>query len=188
MVFRSFWNGALPLLSWRKALNQVLTKNIKIDVVVGEEENADSLRDILRDQHPVKLLLTPTIDSLFETAWYFLTAKNFPSVNILIDPLNADNLVKMSKIVSFQNNLDRVLITPDSKWTLVRSGVQSKWLPQGQQIDVWPVSQNTMISTSGFEEDLDNTHISEVISLFALQDGQAKVISNLHPFWWIEQL
>jgi thiamine pyrophosphokinase len=137
------------LLEWsptvlviEKALQEVLTWGIKIDVVIASESNISKLTQELHDQFPLKLISCQGEGDAIATALYFLIAARQKAVNIVSsEPL--ENFQSFAK-------LDLSVIQEDKRWSFIHSGVFEKWLPAGRTIhvfnqDVIEITQDGMV-------------------------------------------
>jgi hypothetical protein len=132
------------LLEWsptvivaESALSDVLRWGIKIDVVVGLSENVESLKLMLSDQLPLKILSCSSEDDAVATGLYFLIASKQKLVNIL------SNL----PLQTFENfhNLNLNVFQSGRKWSFIQSGKFEKWLPAGA-IHIQSQKSETFIS------------------------------------------
>lgn len=123
------------LLEWsptvivtERALEQVLTWGIKIDVAIVPEESLEKWKLALHDQAPVKILAT-AYDSI-DTALHFLVASKQKSVNIICE----------ADLETFEGVgiLDLSVIRNGKRWVFIRSGHFEKWLPAGTALNFQP--------------------------------------------------
>jgi thiamine pyrophosphokinase len=129
------------LLEWsptvlvtEKALQEVLTWGIKIDVVIAPAANISKLTQELHDQFPLKLISCQGEDDAIATALYFLIAAKQKAVNI-ISSERLENFEPFAK-------LDLSVLQSGKRWSFIKSGVFEKWLPAGRTIHVFPQDQN----------------------------------------------
>ncbi len=104
-------------------LDNVLSWGIKIDIVLFQEQNKETITEKMTEQFPVKMLSYQADEHPLQTALHFLKAGNYPSVNILADQ---DEI--FSYLISFQSEMDMVVIQNQIRWSLVRSGHFEKLL------------------------------------------------------------
>lgn len=136
------------LLEWsptvvvnQSALEQVLLWGIKIDVAIVEEKRVEEVRELLRDQLPVRILSCADEAAALETVLYFLTASKQKTVNIISD----------SPLETFEKftTLELAVIQQGRRWILIRSGRFDKWLPQGSVIDTYPDKNVVTVTQEG---------------------------------------
>jgi|APTNR8051073442_1049403.scaffolds.fasta_scaffold00001_538 hypothetical protein len=125
------------LLEWsptvlviEKALQEVITWGIKIDVVIAPVGNIPKFTESLQDQFPLKLISCQGEDDAIATALYFLIAAKQKSVNIASSE-RLDNFEPFAK-------LDLSVIQGDKRWSFIRSGLYQKWLPAGRTLLFYP--------------------------------------------------
>ena len=127
------------LLEWsptiivtERALEQVLSFGIKIDIVIALAQHVETLKVSLYDQLPLKILSCSSEAEAPETALYFLTASKQKSVNI----------ISASALETFEQfpSLDVSVIQNGKRWVFIRSGHFEKWLPVGTKISIYPKS------------------------------------------------
>lgn len=124
------------LLEWsptvlvvEKALQEVLTWGIKIDVVIAPVGNIPQLTEALHDQFPLKLISCQGEDDAIATALYFLIAAKQRAVNII-------SLEQLERFESFP--LDLAVFQSDKRWSFIRSGIFEKWVPAGRTLQFYP--------------------------------------------------
>ena len=98
-------------------LDHVLSWGIKIDVILFQEKNKEMITEKVIEQFPVKLLGYQADENPLQVALHFLKAGNYPSVNIIADQPNV-----LDYLISFQSEMDIVVIQDQIRWSLVRSG------------------------------------------------------------------
>lgn len=127
------------LLEWsptvivtERALEQIISRGIKIDLVIALEKHVEALKISLQDQFPVKILTSPSEKEALETALHFLTASRQKAVNV----------VSSVMLESFENftSLDVAVIQNGKRWVFIRTGHFEKWLPAGTSISIYPES------------------------------------------------
>jgi thiamine pyrophosphokinase len=125
------------LLEWsptvlvtEKAIQEVLTWGIKIDVVIAPAANISNLTQELHDQFPLKLISCQGGDDAIATALYFLIAAKQKAVNI----------VSSERLENFESfaKLDLSVLQSDKRWSFIRSGMYQKWLPAGRTLQFYP--------------------------------------------------
>lgn len=125
------------LLEWsptvivtERALEQVLSWGIKIDIVIATEQNVEKLKISLQNQFPLKILSCNAETEVLDTALYFLIASRQRSVNIISDTA----LKPFEKFSS----LDLAVIQNGKRWVFIRNGHFEKWLPASVKISIYP--------------------------------------------------
>jgi hypothetical protein len=127
------------LLEWsptvvvtERALEQVLSLGIKIDVVIAIESHVDKWSISLQDQFPLKILSCNSETEALDTALYFLTASKQKAVNII----SGNELESFERFLS----LDVAVIQNGNRWVFIRTGYFEKWLPARTMISIYPTS------------------------------------------------
>jgi thiamine pyrophosphokinase len=152
------------LLEWsptvlvtEKALPQVLTWGIKIDVVIASVDHIPKLIQVLHDQFPLKLISFQGEDDALATALYFLMATK----------QNAVNIISLDRLETFESfaGLNLTVLQSGKRWSFIRSGIFEKWLPAGRTLHVFPQVEAAINTT---------------------QDGQL-VIRKENGFWVAEE-
>lgn len=125
------------LLEWsptvivtERALEQVLSRGTKIDVVVAVDQRIEELKISLQDQFPLKILSCHSEAEALNTALHFLTASRQKSVNII----SAAALESFEKFRA----LDVAVIQNGRRWVFVRNGHFEKWLPAATSLSIYP--------------------------------------------------
>lgn len=143
-------------------LDNVLSWGIKIDIVLFQEHNKETIIEKMTEQFPVKMLSYQADEHPLQTALHFLKTGNYPSVNILADQDNVFN-----DLISFQSEMDMVVIQNQIRWSLVRSGHFEKLL-----------ADNTLL----FIQE-DNT----IKTIAPDADNKVRIMKD-HSFWIGEKL
>lgn len=133
------------LLEWsptvlvvEKALQEVITWGIKIDVVIAPVGNIPKLTESLQDQFPLKLISCQGEDDAIATALYFLIAVKQKAVNI----------ISSEQLENFETfALDVSVLQSGKRWSFIRSGLYQKWIPAGREVHVFPHKQDTIKTT-----------------------------------------
>jgi hypothetical protein len=123
---------AESLLEWAplvivtsNALDEVLSWNIKIDVVIAGPEPVEVLNQKLVPQAPVKIITGNP--ELYKTALFFLVANKQTAVSVLVD----EPELWMKKMADFIDKLAITIHSPSIRWSGISSGRFKKWLPAG---------------------------------------------------------
>lgn len=122
------WSPAVMVT--QPALEQVLLWGIKIDAAVVEAKHVEEVKELLRDQLPVKIISCGSEAAALETALYFLAASKQTAVNIISDTL-------LDAVEIFQG-LELAVIQNGKRWVFVPDGKFEKWLPAGTHITLYP--------------------------------------------------
>lgn len=150
------WSPTVLVLE--EAVEEVLTWGIKIDLVVGKDTSVKHLRELLADQLPVKILSFLPGEEPYRTAFYFLLAGKYHSVNVVgVDPDLLAEFTTQMDIVSFYNH---------QRWSYTRHGKFEKWLTKGTRITATGDLKKAGLDKQGVVE----------------EDGLVTVQSN-KPFW-----
>lgn len=132
------------LLEWsptvivtERALEQVLSWGIKIDIVITLQQRVEILKKSLHDQLPLKVLSCASENEAPETALYYLTASKQKAVNIISE----------AALESFEQfpSLDIAVIQSGKRWVFIRNGHFEKWLPKGTALMVYSGNENLKI-------------------------------------------
>lgn len=136
----------LQLLEWsptvlvtEKALQEVMTWGIKIDVVIAPDGSIPKLTEALHDQFPLKLISCQGEDDAIATALYFLIAAKQKAVNILSnEPL---------EVFEPFAAVDLTVFRLGSRWSFIRSCKYEKWLSAGKTIRIYPDREKPPFTT-----------------------------------------
>ena len=120
-----------PLLEWaplvmvaERAIEDVMLWNIKMDVVLAEENNAQALSIRLVDQAPFTILAHASDESPLLNALYYLIRKKQNGVNVFSS--NADEAIVLSE--KFADQLQICVMDGTFKWSAVAAGHFDKWM------------------------------------------------------------
>ena len=177
------------LLEWsptgivtEKALSEVLKWGIKIDVVVANVANLQSLKPRLAEQSPVQLLGFED-DNLLACAYIFLLDHKYPAVNVMADIYQSTVL---DTVREFSKQIDSIVFATHQKWTYVASGHFEKWVMVSHHFGIHPVAQNTFFTSEGFYGDYENEMLLDPIELTAEITGKIKLKTNEKLLWIVE--
>jgi len=120
-------------------VSHVLSWGIKIDVVIANASNIQSLTTSLHDQFPLKLISCSAPKEALSTALYFLMAAKQKAVNIL-------SLESLDTFEPF-TTLDLSVFQSGKRWCFIRNGLYEKWLPAGRTVHVHPTEEQSTIMT-----------------------------------------
>lgn len=154
------WSPTVIVLE--KALDEVRSMEIKIDVVVCAEVEVKKYVELLKDQAPIKILSHNLLELPLDTALYFLSAGKYRAVNVV----GAE--VDMLKI--FTKHFDLVTFTSSIRWSFARDGKFEKWLVKGTVLLVRDNESNFTVM-----EGLDK-------KMTVTNDGMIR-LKNEAPFW-----
>jgi hypothetical protein len=120
-----------PLLEWaplvivaRRAIEDVIRWNIKVDVVLAEEKDVKELSNRLADQVPLTILAHPTDESPLVNALHYLIRKKQNDVNVFC--LNLDEAIMLTE--KFAPQLQICIMDDTAKWSVVAAGHFEKWM------------------------------------------------------------
>jgi hypothetical protein len=164
-----------PLLEWaplvvvaERALDVALSWGIKIDAVVGKDVN--QLKTVLAHQTPVRLIedkkgfISSSLEFLMELQQF----------NVCISCVDAETLIP--SINKFHSRMDISLLTPNARWSYIRSKKYSKWLVK-----------NAHLRLLGSEAFFLNGKPMSGNSISTQEEGTFE-ISASDPFWVVEPL
>jgi hypothetical protein len=112
-----------------RAINEVLSWGIKIDVIIAHESKTKEVASIIKEQTPVKILTCAAEELQHETAMHYLARSKQNAVNIIGSVDNFEFLESFAEL-----SISR--LTSDTKWSFVRSGKFEKWLPANTSLSV----------------------------------------------------
>jgi hypothetical protein len=112
-----------------RAIDEVLSWGIKIDVVLQHQHIVKSLEEMLVDQAPVQIISCGTASPL-ETGLDFLTKNLQQAVNVIVH--SKANFFEPVK--KFCNQIQLVVIRDHQKWAAVTSGKFQKWMNEGSRL------------------------------------------------------
>lgn len=126
------------LLVAASAYEKAISLGLKVDLVLGKEEN-------LTIQENTKVIVAPTEN--LQTAVKYLISENYPAVNII------SNENKFDDLVDFLPQIDMVLFTPTEKSYPIKSGF-SVWKPAGTvfKIDIISYFETTNLKQQENED------------------------------------
>jgi hypothetical protein len=151
------WSPTVIVLE--KAVEDVLSWGIKVDVVIALEQHVKDMLEVLRDQAPIKVIAHQPDEKPCNTAMYFLRAGQYRAVNVIgVNPAEANDFAAQLDIVAFYDT---------RRWVYARQGKFEKWLTQGTRISF---SEKPRMHT-GIDEDG-----------VVIQDGLVQASSD-HAFW-----
>ena len=121
-----------PFLEWapmvvvaQPAVEDVILWNIKMDVVLAEDNGVQALRSRLVDQAPLTILSHASDESPLVNALHFLIRKKQNGVNIFSS--NPGETILVAE--KFADQLQISILDGTLKWSGVTSGHFEKWMP-----------------------------------------------------------
>ena len=138
-VIQELLEWSPTVLVTEKALQEVMTWGIKIDVVIALDASIPKLTESLHDQFPLKLISCQGEVDAIATALYFLIAAKQKAVNI----------VSSERLENFEPfaDLDVSVLQSGKRWSFIRSCIYQKWFPIGREVHVFPHDQDTLKTT-----------------------------------------
>lgn len=178
------WSPTIVALA--DMFSRLTERGLKVDMVVGRQEQLSALSSILESQAPVKTILIQETENPVLAAFKHLKGKEQQAVNILCTPGQVqEDLLQLLATQEFMVNI--VLLDGKERCALCRSGYYSKWLPAGERLRLKPAIKQARITTSGFTQNLNQQDIKEAHSLQLHQTGRVQ-IQAAAPIWVIESL
>jgi hypothetical protein len=156
------------IIIYEQCAEEVLLWGIKVDVVIAENNNAETLKHKLLEQTPVKILTRNPIEDPLQTVLYFLLSIKQQALSIGLDDPNS----VFDKLLPFTNKFSFTLISKEQKWINMASGSYKKWFPKGTELFLRADAQT--LKTEGLEA--SGRHY------IAKADGLIRVESAV-PFW-----
>ena len=143
-------------------LDTLLRWGIKIDMVLFQEKNKEEIIEKVSEQFPIKLLSCQAHEDVLTMALHFLRSGKYPSVNILTHQRTIFHY-----LLSFESEINMVVIQDKIRWSLVRSGYFEKRVADHSMTFVLENNLNKLI----------------------IPDPENKIrIKKESPFWVGEQL
>lgn len=166
-----------PLLEWaplvmvaQRAIDDIMLWNIKIDVVLAEEKDAQELSRRMADQLPLTILAHSSNESPIVNAFHYLIRKKQKDVNVF--SLNLDEAIAVAE--GFSQKLQISVMDGTSKWSLVAGGHFEKWVTAKTSIFLRKTRKDQSIDLVGAEVAGDHHETTE--------DGMIRVKSDT-LFW-----
>ncbi len=143
------------------AIDRVLNRGIKIDVLFGDFDNLHiDLEELKSSQFPIEIIHAPDQEKTdLEKAIEFLIERDFPAANIVWATgkradhtmVNIANLPKYSSQIKLKMVDDHSCIFP----ILPLPNVFIKWYKKGSNISLMPIGEATGINTQNLKYSLD---------------------------------
>ena len=178
------WSPTVVVLS--PVLDVVLHWGIKLDVVVGYEAEVAELREKLKPQSPVQVLVIAEGGDLLATALIYLQQNRYPAVNVLAD-IHVAGVNTFRTVQEFVGVLDVVTYSQGYKCWPARGHRVEKWLPKGQVWELLPLQPDSRLRTRGMFPEYDNERWTAPVTVTAETDGRVKVEAT-GPFWIYEKI
>ena len=157
------------VLALENTLASVAQWGIKVDIAVCYQENHKGYTTLLAHQAPVALIKPQPTEQLLDCALKHLINNNFHAVTV-IAPFEAGLVHALAK---YHNQLDITVIGKDFRWVYLSKGIFKKWLPQDEELKVWP--QDLKLISEGVDTKKEDSYVTH-------KDGFAKIQADA-PFW-----
>jgi hypothetical protein len=133
-----------PILEWaplvlvfQKALEEVMTWSIKIDVVICQKANLDTVSAAVEEQFPIEIIAIDSWETASTRVLDFLVKEKHHSVVVATDDVDR----MMSMLETFGKLKASILVREHLKWSLYEKGLYEKWMPKGDGVYVRGVIQ-----------------------------------------------
>lgn len=171
------YESMASLLEWAplvittdRAVDQVLSWGIKVDVVFGKAPDIKLLEDQLIDQMPVRVVPYTSTNTLIQEMLGFLDSEDQPSVTILTETPS----VLFALLGDQSLHQEVVLLEPGTRWFPVFKGVFEKWYPADSKLVIRRTSPGQRLETKGLIESND---------LFTTSGSGLVHVCSAKPFW-----
>ena len=148
------WSPLVIVLD--SAIKRVAELNIKVDVVLGDFDNAFDPHEFVRSQYPVEVVFAPDQNKTdLEKAFDYLIERKIPAVNVVwATGRRADHTVaNLTNIVRYRDTLKIVIFDDHSKvYTLPRHF--TKWYPKKTNISLIPIGNVNGITSQNLAYEL----------------------------------
>lgn len=124
-----------------KILDELALQGIKLDIVIGSEEEVHEAKIELKNQEPVKYLIVNNGADRLLQALYFLSGSKYKAVNISTDM----SIGLSDSLEKYLNQLDIVIYDGSIKWIYCINFSFKKWLPCNREIHF--LNHNVEVST-----------------------------------------
>lgn len=165
-----------PLLEWSplvvvadRAIDEVMSWGIKIDVVLQQRYELGDLEEMLIDQVPVQIISCGPVSPL-EVGLDFLIGKLQTAANLIVRS-DTDFFEAVRK---FCPQIQLVAINEHQKWAAVTSGRFEKWMNEGSKLSIHQYADH-LIRVDG----LSKTNTSWKVSRTAL------ITIEANPVFWV---
>jgi thiamine pyrophosphokinase len=150
------WSPVVMVLDG--AIHRVLELGIKLDIVLGDFDQAENWDELLANQQPVEVVHTPDQNKTdLEKGLDFLIAKGHKAVNILwATGKRADHHINnLSTIAKYKEQITIVMLDDHSRIFNLPNQF-TKWYPANQNISLIPLGSVFGLSTKGLTYNLQN--------------------------------
>jgi hypothetical protein len=165
-----------PVLEWsplvivfEKAIEEILTWTIKIDVVVCLETDRERMASILQEQFPLDIVTVASWELATETVLAMLISEKHHSTVIAARDAEA----VMSQFEDIRRLRISLLVPDGLKWSLYFNGTFEKWMPKDAAVRV-----------KGSITEMENA-TRRGDGFIAMTEGFMRLKSN-GPFWVAE--
>jgi hypothetical protein len=126
-----------PLLEWApliivydKVLEELLSRGIRIDVVITRSDQVDAMKQSITEYFPVEILPYQTRENQIHTAFHFLIRRKQKDVTIV-----AHETPEVFELLrNFTDKMNITWVTDKIKWSSVQGGTYAKWLPGDSEL------------------------------------------------------
>ncbi|WP_258102649.1 hypothetical protein [Marinoscillum sp. MHG1-6] len=184
------WPIVLELLGWsptvivsEEAVDMLLDHGHKIDMVFCSTTRVTEFEQKLESQAPIKIQGCKS-DDFLELAMTYLEDGNHKAVHVITA---YDELFPQLKYF-VATRLEVVIFTDNQKHILYRSAIFKKWLPAFSQLALIPLDESALVTTRGFDHDLDQESVMEGIELKKKLEGEISIHFTHQPALITENL
>lgn len=163
------------------AIDRVLERNIKVDVLLGDFDNDFNPEKYLNSQYPLEIIHTPDQEKTdLEKAFDFLIERGHKAVNVIwATGKRADHTItNITNIIRYRNKLKIVILDNHSKVFLLPNKFE-KWYPKNSVISLIPIGKVEGITTQNLFYPLQNEDLTlgyrTGSSNHATEDGIVKI-------------
>lgn len=177
------WSPTVVVLDG--AIERVLAKGIKVDVLLGDLDSQEIDIDLLREsQYPIQIVHTPDQDKTdLEKGIEYLIEKGYPAVNIVwATGRRMDHtFANISNITKYRNQIKIVMIDDHSKITplLPKPFVFEKWYPANTIVSLLPLDHVKGITTNNLKYPLQEESLQLFVRMgnsnSVVQDGTVRI-------------
>ena len=150
------WSPVVMVLDG--AIHRVLELGIKLDIVLGDFDQAENWDELLANQQPVEVVHTPDQNKTdLEKGLDFLIAKGHKAVNILwATGKRADHHINnLSTIAKYKDQITIVMLDDHSRIFNLPNQF-TKWYAANQNISLIPLGSVFGLTTKGLSYNLHN--------------------------------
>jgi len=150
------WSPLVIVLD--SAIKKVTDLNIKVDVLLGDFDNALNPHEFIQSQHPIEVVYTPDQNKTdLEKAFDYLIERKIPAVNVIwATGKRADHtLANLTNIVRYRDSL-KIVVLDDHSRVFVLPRQFTKWYPKKTNISLIPVGTVNGITSCNLLYELEN--------------------------------